>query len=62
MITLDEEMSACERLIRINVDSARISEDRVGWLLNFNKYQVRVNTAYENKFHCVMLWIYTNVE
>uniref|UniRef100_A0A0M3I6Z4 Rx_N domain-containing protein n=1 Tax=Ascaris lumbricoides TaxID=6252 RepID=A0A0M3I6Z4_ASCLU len=42
MITLDEEMSACERLIRINVDSARISEDRVGWLLNFNKYQLEM--------------------
>uniref|UniRef100_A0A915C095 Uncharacterized protein n=1 Tax=Parascaris univalens TaxID=6257 RepID=A0A915C095_PARUN len=42
MITLDEEMSACERLIRINVDSARISEDRVGWLLNFNRYQLEM--------------------
>uniref|UniRef100_A0A914RJN9 Uncharacterized protein n=1 Tax=Parascaris equorum TaxID=6256 RepID=A0A914RJN9_PAREQ len=31
-----------QRLIRINVDSARISEDRVGWLLNFNRYQLEM--------------------
>ncbi|VDK42079.1 unnamed protein product [Anisakis simplex] len=42
LINLDEEMSACERLIRLNIDNARISEERVAWLLKFNKYQLEM--------------------
>ncbi|KHN85453.1 hypothetical protein Tcan_04743 [Toxocara canis] len=42
LVNLDEEMNACERLIRLNIDNARISEDRVAWLLNFNKYQLEM--------------------
>lgn len=35
-------MTASEKLIRINIDTARISETKVEWLLKFNKYKVPI--------------------
>lgn len=36
-------MAASEKLIRINIDTARISETKVDWLLRFNKCKVSSN-------------------
>lgn len=40
LINLDIEMTASEKLIRTNIDTARITEKKVDWLLQFNKFQV----------------------
>lgn len=40
LINLDIEMVATEKLIRTNIDTARIGETKVDWLLKFNKCKV----------------------
>uniref|UniRef100_A0A1I7VX73 Aberrant lateral root formation 4 n=1 Tax=Loa loa TaxID=7209 RepID=A0A1I7VX73_LOALO len=40
LVNLDIEMTASEKLIRTNIDTARISETKVDWLLKFNKCKV----------------------
>uniref|UniRef100_A0A0R3S380 DUF4806 domain-containing protein n=1 Tax=Elaeophora elaphi TaxID=1147741 RepID=A0A0R3S380_9BILA len=42
LVNLDIEMAASEKLIRINIDTARISETKVDWLLKFNKYKLEM--------------------
>lgn len=34
-------MTAAEKLIRYNIDKARINDDRISWLLKFNDYHVK---------------------
>uniref|UniRef100_A0A914VTQ7 Uncharacterized protein n=1 Tax=Plectus sambesii TaxID=2011161 RepID=A0A914VTQ7_9BILA len=40
LITLDEEMSNIEQLLRKNLDRSRIGDSKVGWLLEYNRYQL----------------------
>ncbi|VDN58186.1 unnamed protein product [Dracunculus medinensis] len=42
LINLDEEMTAAEKLIRYNIDKARINDDRISWLLKFNDYHLEM--------------------
>uniref|UniRef100_A0A8R1XKY3 Uncharacterized protein n=1 Tax=Onchocerca volvulus TaxID=6282 RepID=A0A8R1XKY3_ONCVO len=42
LINLDIEMAASEKLIRINIDTAKISETKVDWLLKFNKCKLEM--------------------
>ncbi|VDN33451.1 unnamed protein product [Gongylonema pulchrum] len=42
LVNLDIEMVAWEKLIRTNIDMARISEAKVEWLLRFNKYKLEM--------------------
>ncbi|CAG9539377.1 unnamed protein product [Cercopithifilaria johnstoni] len=42
LINLDVEMAATEKLIRINIDTARISDTKVDWLLKFNKCKLEM--------------------
>uniref|UniRef100_A0A914WUR8 Uncharacterized protein n=1 Tax=Plectus sambesii TaxID=2011161 RepID=A0A914WUR8_9BILA len=40
LITLDGEMSNIEQLLRKNLDRSRIGDSKVGWLLEYNRYQL----------------------
>ncbi|EFO24455.1 hypothetical protein LOAG_04031 [Loa loa] len=42
LVNLDIEMTASEKLIRTNIDTARISETKVDWLLKFNKCKLEM--------------------
>ncbi|KAK6104038.1 hypothetical protein QQG55_14735 [Brugia pahangi] len=42
LVNLDIEMASSEKLIRINIDTARISETKVDWLLKFNKCKLEM--------------------
>uniref|UniRef100_A0A915PDJ5 Alpha-1,3-glucosyltransferase n=1 Tax=Setaria digitata TaxID=48799 RepID=A0A915PDJ5_9BILA len=42
LVNLDIEMAASEKLIRVNIDTARITETKVEWLLKFNKYKLEM--------------------
>ncbi|VBB26469.1 unnamed protein product [Acanthocheilonema viteae] len=42
LINLDIEMTASEKLIRTNIDTARIGETKVDWLLKFNKCKLEM--------------------
>ncbi|KAM3719358.1 Mitochondrial inner membrane protease [Dirofilaria immitis] len=42
LINLDIEMVASEKLIRTNIDTAKISETKVDWLLKFNKCKLEM--------------------
>ncbi|EJW79047.1 hypothetical protein WUBG_10045 [Wuchereria bancrofti] len=42
LVNLDIEMALSEKLIRINIDTARISETKVDWLLKFNKCKLEM--------------------
>ncbi len=41
LITLDEEMSQQENLLKVNLDRSRITDPRVTWLLIYNRVQLR---------------------
>lgn len=36
------DMSLAENLVRYNIDHSNINEDRIDWLLQYNKYHVSV--------------------
>ncbi|VDM95062.1 unnamed protein product [Thelazia callipaeda] len=42
LVKLEIEMAASEKLIRVNIDTARINETKVDWLLKFNKYELEM--------------------
>ncbi|VDO21472.1 unnamed protein product [Brugia timori] len=48
LVNLDIEMASSEKLIRINIDTARISETKVDWLLKFNKCKVLSDSSTMN--------------